>query len=228
MVDASLPRQCGTDCTQPISHLIRQPGGHAMTDLHCQAHLRWSLQHVNWNPSMWRNVKFSNEWKCGDDVVNAMLIAAPIETNLLVEAKWWCGAASPSLEKWSLISRWNSATSGNPISPQSLFQLYPPKWQCLTPTERDLSETTSILRMERPASSSNFNPNEPLCNQTGCTVCAKVTSNHAGWLVTNAVLKNGMPFHRSVAVWYWQRFGKYFMRVTHIHSSTVAYQCGTI
>uniref|UniRef100_A0A3Q3E715 Tc1-like transposase DDE domain-containing protein n=1 Tax=Labrus bergylta TaxID=56723 RepID=A0A3Q3E715_9LABR len=33
----------------------------AMTALHHQARLFWCLQHVHWNPNMWRNVMFSDE-----------------------------------------------------------------------------------------------------------------------------------------------------------------------
>uniref|UniRef100_A0A3Q3NBJ3 Transposase Tc1-like domain-containing protein n=1 Tax=Labrus bergylta TaxID=56723 RepID=A0A3Q3NBJ3_9LABR len=36
----------------------------AMTAFHCQARLLWCLQHVHWNLNMWRNVMFSDEYRC--------------------------------------------------------------------------------------------------------------------------------------------------------------------
>ena len=63
-----------------------------MTAHHHQDCLCWCQHHMHWNLNMWRNVMFSEESsliigsKCGKDADNTMLIAAPLEYHLLVEA----------------------------------------------------------------------------------------------------------------------------------------------
>ncbi|KAL6483664.1 hypothetical protein MHYP_G00085360 [Metynnis hypsauchen] len=61
MADGFLPRQSGTDCTQPISGLIGLPGGLPRLPFTIRSHLRWCRQDVHCNLNMWRNVMFSDE-----------------------------------------------------------------------------------------------------------------------------------------------------------------------
>lgn len=127
-----------------------------MPALNYQPCLHWYLQDVYWNQNMWRNVVFSNEskfclhqldlrikvWKrFGQCYENSVLIAGGGSVIA------WCSISltgkNSACHHWRPfqcreISRWDSATSGSPISPKTRPNSSLKK-TILTPTEWVLS-----------------------------------------------------------------------------------------
>ena len=86
--DGFLPRQSGTDCTQPISSITGLPGGLPWLPLTIRpicAGTRtygWKL----WSESRFCLWQLDHGVKCGKDAENTMPIASSIEYHL----SWWC------------------------------------------------------------------------------------------------------------------------------------------
>lgn len=113
MANMSLHRRSETDWTQPIFGLTGLPRGLPCLPFTlrpvdvsnmctgawtCGGTLCWTMSpdcaFYSWTVGS----------KCGEDMQRAMPIAALLVKQLLLEAVWWFGAASPSLEKQGLSS----------------------------------------------------------------------------------------------------------------------------
>ena len=141
-----MPRQCGTDCTQPVTSIIGLPGGLPWLTLTVRPICAGTWIYGGMLCSALSPSYAYGSWilgsKGGEDVENTMLIASLMENHLLVEANGVVQHLPPwknevchhwRQSQFRTILRWDSATSGNPIIPL-------PTVLTSTPTQQMLGE----------------------------------------------------------------------------------------
>ena len=175
------------------------------------ARLRWCRQHVHWNLNMWRNVMFSNESRfCLRQLDRGVEVWRRRGERYAVccidrvtsfgggSVMVWGGISLTGKTRQSQcreISRWDSATSGNPISPQSGTELYPPRWQRSPPQSGVYQRLPPEFGSGEDVMACQQSWPQPHWTLVGsvwaCCSCQSDQHNHVGWLVTNAGWRMG-------------------------------------